>query len=759
MFGRGEKVGRGERLSRGRARKVGENVKDAVNVGMGESAEELGRYFASRDDFGADPEMAADIAAAERVLSWLPEDERTSAEVIGKLKEKAARRKWDNYIGAALTAKDKEIGSMLTDEEREAEKRAAKEKMLSAEKRAEKERKVAEKARGRKGFLRARMKLVAGLVGMGASMFLSACGASTEKEMRVANAAMFGGEDGDDDTDDGEVITSEMVGETSAVAERPAGVSPGVNDETIGDETMRSLDEILELSKSCNLMEFTAEELELAGNDPELLAKFESSEESRVLENGLQLNYSEGYYSENKTGNKFGPSQVDVWDLKEGRDEAFVDSLMSMVFSQPQELAAQVGELDMILLAAGVDESVFAVEGAVERAQAVYEQMLNREDGGALQARLRGALKLALLNDRTSFNYYLENKIEDTFYLRPVDASTTESPETNLVLMANTLQRHNAKQIQVVFDYGDISEYVAEYSSIFGLDRYEGIDFANYKETVDDNADCGYQPCFNERMQPKQEIVKITTQEEVVEVVEESEIPDGEPEKPETPETPDNTPETPDDTPETPTNPSGDGDKEEGEEDDDDKKDEEDDDKEEDEDDGEEEDPVEDPTDEETKRAKDPENKTEIANGGEATNVVGKTDDVDNLKDQGILPATNVGSDEQIPQEEITGDQTGTYEVTDEPLIGGVNGDGKVAGTDEAGGGESEGENGETGYNAAVVEGETDDEGMTDEEKAAAAEAEKKATDGEISGDITPEEFADFLKGYADELYGMGNGS
>lgn len=72
------------------------------------------------------------------------------------------------------------------------------------------------------------------------------------------------------------------------------------------------------------------------------------------------------------------------------------------------------------------------------------------------------------------------------------------------------------------------------------------------------------------------------------------------------------------------------------------------------------------------------EGQKEVVEEGEQTNEVGETEDVDNLKDKGILPPTNVeGNGEgtgdegtgEGNNEELTGNLTGTYEVTEESVI------------------------------------------------------------------------------------------
>ena len=347
------------------------------------------------------------------------------------------------------------------------------------------------------------------------------------------------------------------------------------------------------------------------------------------------------------------------------------------------------------------------MDNLLEQSRAIYQQMLTREDGGALQARLRGALKLVLMNEQTEYNFYIENGIEDTFYLKPIDPSTTESPETNLELeLEYGCRRHGAEQLQVTF--GD--------------------------ESIDINLKC------RQRNDNKDTPVKKVTQETTTTTQEET---------------------TPEETEETTTV----VDEEEPDESEEDAGEDEDDEDEGDEDEGDDEeggDEGEDPEDpegeEEEIKQKNPEGQKEVVDGGIHTNPVTPTENINNMVNDGIQQATNVAEENQIPQEEITGDKTGTYAVTENPTIGGVNGDGKTGaaeadGVGAEGSGENSGESGTADYNAVVTEGAVDDENLSEEERQAAVEAEQKAEAEENLGDMTPEQFAEFLKGYVDELY------
>lgn len=676
MFERGEGTEGGERLSEKRAKKVGENVKNAVNAGIDETPQELADGFVSGGDFDDLYSMSADRAAAEKVLGWLEGDERTSSKIREKLEEREAKRKWDNYIGVALAAKEKEVDSMLTPEER-----------------AEKVRGIREKVDEKPGFLKVRAEFAVKLATVATAMFLTACGeGETGRNLVTPEEGIEFNTGGEDDEQEEGVNEEEW-------AERPAGVRPGADDETLGEKNARTLDEILELSKTCNLLDFTPEELAIVGNNPKWLEEFEESEDSRVLENGLQLNYSVYYSPDKKGDNKFGRSVVEIWAMKEGRTEALIDTMMEGNFAQPQELAAQVANLDMVLLAAGVDKDVFALEGSLDRAQAVYEQMLNREDGGELQAKLRGALYLALTNERTSYNFYTENRLEDSFYLFKRDSETTESPETNLVLGLSEIQRHDASQVQIVFRYGDISEYVEEYPEIFGFERFKNVDFTDYKETLDLNGDCYLQPNREKGDKLKQVIEKVVlqTQEEVVTKKTESVSESSSDESRETTE------ETTEEASES-----------EGEK----------------------------------AKSKNSENKDDVIAGGGQTNTAGVMGNVDDLKDEGILSATNVSGQDQIPQENITGNTTGTYVVTEEPTIGGGKVSGGEAGGASAGNTGNTGDAGNTGNTGSKKDEQVVD-GAASKEKQEADKGNQKQVDLEEQvNEMSDEDFAKWLEQY-----------
>lgn len=654
----GELVGVGENGEFGRvqARQIGKNVRNAVNSGEREPEIEL--FGAASGEFDAGPTLALKDATIEAAADLLG-DKKLKKEILSAWEKKRANvereESWDRYIGKALKAKENEIGSMMSSEERAEFMLAGREKLESG---------VREKIRGNKGFGRAKGRLVRRLAvigaGVGAALFLSACGKNTEKVEEVPETVGTEMNDGEEEFEETEVPETEQT----------------VTEE---EEMTRSLDEILELSKDLDFSQLTYEDLELAGNDPELLARFEAASDAKVLENGVQLSFEDGYYSEEKIGrNNFGPSQVECY----GNSEKFVDGMMAAYFAQPQELAAGVSGFDTLLRVAGIDEEVIAIENLYERAQAISEQILTSENGGALQARLRGALKLALMSDKTAFHFYIENRVEDSFYLKQLDPSAKDSPETNLVLMLSTLQRHGARQVQVVLDYGD------------------------YKETMDYNLNCGDQPNLNERGQPRQPIETIEVpaetvtsevppaSEAVVEdttttVSEEEEKPKEDSEEKEEPEEKEESKEEP----EKPENPP----KEEAET---------------------------------VVQPKDPEGQKEVVSSGEQTNPVGVTQDVDETKELGVAPATNTtgngGSAPVVSAEQVTGDTTGTFAVTEEPVL-------------------KEG-NAETTVEQQVGDADT------------LSEQEEADLDEQL-GNMSDAEFADALDAFLQELQGSGGES
>ena len=695
-----------------RSLRVGSKIANAANAGVQqEDLDDGGFVTVGYEDF--DPRVVAKKAAVDEVAEMFPDDEPMKKKILGRWAEMREKRKqerekkerefaqnWDNYIGKALKGKEKEAGSMLTEEERGAEKRAELVKRVSE--------KLRQTEGGSKGIGRVKWALTKAMVAstIGMTLFLSACGVAEEPGIRAATKQETmekpedNGDEGGDEDDENEASADEL--------ERPAGVSPNANEEGEAPDAeevrAQQVQEILEKSKACDLSEFTPEELELVGEMPELKAKFEASPNARVLENNLQVCY-DGYFSQNKTAgkNSFGESYAYIYDLEDGRDEAAMDAMMEVSFSQSFELAAMTSGFESVLRAAGVSEETIAIDDVLERAQAVHDEMFSREDGGALQARLRGALKLALLSDQTSFNFYTEDRVENSFYLRRTNENAEESPETSLKLMGSTIQRHGAKQVQIVLTFDD------------------------HQETMDYNLDCGFQPNWNEHWAPKQAIVEVevpvvtTTPEEWTTDYEEPvtvdpnvpvEVPDdpGPVFTPEDPEEPEEEPEeTPDDTEEDenkedeePEEPDEEEDKKEEEEPDDeedkDEEDEEKDDEEDDEDDEEEKDddeeddddgddeeedkdddkPKPEPEPEDEVKEKNPEGQKEVVEEGGQTNDVGKTENVDGLKDQGILPPTNTeGNGEgtgdegtgEGNNEELTGNLTGTYEVTEEPVI------------------------------------------------------------------------------------------
>ncbi len=316
---------------------------------------------------------------------------------------------------------------------------------------------------------------------------------------------------------------------TEQAGEQASGEQDGIKVDENGDvwvdlaETPADTATILEQVAAREGLNF--EEFDLQEIGGSLYAGFMEREGSQEMKNGVRANYTDEYanYGEKRTHNSFGVSREGLYDLTEGREEATVESMVEICRDQPETLAATVANYPTLLRACGVSEDIVNEADVLKRSQAVLELMTEDEDGARLQERLLGGLSVLLTRDEgyVSFNYYLENGTEKTYYMDVEDDSLGEKPG-NIELKLDTAKRTNAKQVQIMVTYED-----------------------GHQESGDYNLFCGFQTNLEVADNTSREPI-VTPEDTPAEETPEDETPEDETPEDETPE--DETPE--DETPE-----------------------------------------------------------------------------------------------------------------------------------------------------------------------------------------------------------------
>ena len=252
---------------------------------------------------------------------------------------------------------------------------------------------------------------------------------------------------------------------------------------------------------------------------------------------GVMANYEDEFMNtdEKSSRNAFGTDKTWIYDLEEDRNQTAVEELLTICRDQPETLAATAAFYPTLMTACGMNADVVAIEDTEARAQALLAQMTEQTDenggGGELQQRLMAALGVLLVRDTTTYDFYLENGAEKTYYML-IDSEKDGAVPGNIDLRVSTEMRDDSKQLQITLVYPDGTE-----------------------ETGDFNLHCGFQGNLEESGNPRTPVRTPETPEETPEPEPEptpTPTPEPEPEPTPTPE-PEPTP-TPEPEPEpTPT--------------------------------------------------------------------------------------------------------------------------------------------------------------------------------------------------------------
>ncbi len=518
---------------------------------------------------------------------------------------------WQRMAALAAEAEDNP-GRWMSEEERQ----ALAEKEQSAERRERLVQDVWGKMKARIPFRRA---VASAIVGLGLTIMVGFAGQANTMVAQAATTNTMSNSEGRFDTFD--------VGGGQEDAEA----------DTEADITMEERVRRFELSQALgidvedlmNAGEINYEGVDLLTPGEKMYAGAAEREGTQVLPNGLTvnlLNY-EAANRENGTNN-FGTSKEWLFDLEEARESTTAQELLEAIRDQPQTMAAFVANYPTMLAACGVDASIIESNDLVQRAQGVMN-LLFGENGGDLQKKLLAASGIALFNENTDYEFYLENRLERTFSMvRAEEDNFTDA--TKIGLGVNTVKRNNTKQVQIVFSFANGTQ-----------------------ESSDLNLPCKFQPnmlVFEgvttqpiittnvfEQMEVEivPEVIPETPVVPPIVIMPEPEEPEPTPTPPEQTPTPTPTPTPPEPTP-TPTPPEPT--------------------------------PPE-PTPEEEIKPKDEEGQKEVVEEGGQTNSVDQTENIGD-KTPGIIETpSNQDPDNQTPQEDITGNLTGTYDKTEENTV------------------------------------------------------------------------------------------
>lgn len=516
---------------------------------------------------------------------------------------------WQRMAALAAEAEDNP-GRWLSEEER----RALAEKEQNAERRERLVQDIWGKMKARIPFRRV---VASAIVGLGLTMMVGFAGQANTMVAQAATTSTVS-------SSEGRFGTFDAGGEQEdAEADTEAGIT--MEERVRRFELSQALG--IDVEDLMNAGEINYEGIDLLTPGEQMYAGAAEREGTQVLPNGLMVNLSnyEAANRENGTNN-FGTSKEWLFDLEEARESTTAQELLEAIRDQPQTMAAFVANYPTMLAACGVDASITESNDLVQRTQGVMN-LLFGENGGDLQKKLLAASGIALFNENTDYEFYLENRLERTFSMvRAEEDNFTDA--TKIGLAVNTVKRNNTKQVQIVFSFAN------------------GV-----QESSDLNLPCKFQPnmlVFEgmttqpiimtdvfERMEV--EIVpEITPETPVVPPVvimpepEESVEPE-ETEDPEEDDEPEEEEEKPEPTP-TPT-------------------------------------PDPEPTPEEEIKPKDEEGQKEVVEEGGQTNPVDQTENIGDKTSGVIETPSNQNPDNQISQEDITGNLTGTYDKTEENTV------------------------------------------------------------------------------------------
>lgn len=386
-------------------------------VKAAEAEDEEAEFASTETGETTDEEVASTAAAAggaadgkaEKLVKDTNKEKKKSAE---KQKSGADEKK-THAEKLADIAKETRAGSWMSDEEKAEAK--AHEKQVE---------RVAKKARKRKGFKQTVARVLA-VIGLGAMLAGEAGETAQAAEMTTVQ-----------ETEEGRQMREQA--ELTAMAAQ-LGITPA------------------ELVQK-NLLDFDAvPEQAISDFGASYYEGFMNRENSQELPNGLRANYTL-YESKKNSKNSYGPDQSYIYDMAEGREAEAKKKLLEMIRDQPQALASFTANYPRLLKACGVDGAILQEQNLELRSQAVMNLMLG-EGGGELQNKLMGAAAMALNNENTSFDFYLENGMERSFYMKKIDPNGPNTPD-NIMLKTSKIYRDNVPQVQITLTYVDgIQEY------------------------------------------------------------------------------------------------------------------------------------------------------------------------------------------------------------------------------------------------------------------------------------------------------------
>ncbi len=378
-----------------------------------EENEEAG--FASAESGEASDEEVASAAAGEETRGEPAEDNNAESKKERKSKKSGSAKKKDYVETLADAARQTRPGSWMSEEE----------KAEAAEGRETEVQRVARKAARRKGFKRTVSRALA-LIGLGTMLM----GRAGETTVQAAETVTI------EESEEARQVREQA--ETAATAAQ-LGLTPA------------------ELVQK-NLLDYDAvPEQAIRDFGASFYEGFMDRENSQELSNGLRANYTL-YESTKNSKNSFGPDQSYIYNMTEGREATERKNLIEMIRDQPQALASFTANYPRMLKACGIDEAVLHEQNLELRAQAVLNMLLG-EGGGDLQNKLMGAAAMALNNENTTFDFYLENGLERSFYMKKINPDGPNTPD-NIALKTSKVYRDNVPQVQITVTYVDgIQEY------------------------------------------------------------------------------------------------------------------------------------------------------------------------------------------------------------------------------------------------------------------------------------------------------------
>ena len=250
-------------------------------------------------------------------------------------------------------------------------------------------------------------------------------------------------------------------------------------DDGTGTTEFEDVDELIGLESAGDLGAMVAElaenpeaglesyDLDAIGD--QIYEGFMNREGSVESATGVMANYEDEFMNtdEKSSRNAFGTDKTWIYDLEEDRDQTAVEELLTICRDQPETLAATAAFYPTLMTACGVNADVVAIEDTEARAQALLAQMTEQTDenggGGELQQRLMAALGVLLVRDTTTYDFYLENGAEKTYYML-IDSEKDGAVPGNIDLRVSTEMRDDSKQRQSTLVNPEGTEETGEYT-------------------------------------------------------------------------------------------------------------------------------------------------------------------------------------------------------------------------------------------------------------------------------------------------------